>query len=243
MRIVCVGDTHGTTQPVPHGDLFIHVGDLCRKTDLPELAEQAAWITALPHRHKLVIAGNHDWPLAHCARGRRVCRACQTRGLDACDPASRTAALALFDGAYIEDAEIVVDGLRIYATPWQAYYHDWAFNLPDGAVMRGVWNQIPTNLDILVTHVPPRGFGDRIPGGERIGDPALLERVRRAAPRLHVFGHVHHDGGAWRDGTLFANVTTWDDRRAPSVFDFDPTTREITLVDIPSAHFVHESAS
>lgn len=238
MRLVCVGDTHGKTLPVPDGDVFVHVGDLCRKNDMPELQEQAAWISGLPHRHKIVIAGNHDWPLMHCARGRMVCTACDARGLHECDPASRVAALALFGGAYVEDVALSIDGVKLYATPWQAYYHDWAFNLPPGAVMRGVWNQIPDETDILVTHVPPLGFGDRTPAGERIGDADLAARAIAVGPALHVFGHVHHDGGAWtEDATVFANVTTWEDARKPTVIDFDPATRQVTLVDVPPSGF------
>ena len=36
MRIVAVGDTHGATFAVPDGDVFVHVGDLCRRTDLED---------------------------------------------------------------------------------------------------------------------------------------------------------------------------------------------------------------
>ena len=58
---------------------------------------------------------------------------------------------------------------------------------------------------VLVTHAPPKGVLDRASkhtgracegGGDdqRVGDPSLLEIVRRASakvPVLHLFGHVH----------------------------------------------------
>jgi Icc-related predicted phosphoesterase len=47
--------------------------------------------------------------------------------------------------------------------------------------------------------------------------PEGCEDLRRAVacarPRLHLFGHIHQDGGFWtHDGTAFANVTTWSAR-------------------------------
>ena len=60
---MAVADTHlyHDELVVPAGDVFIHAGDLCRAGDLDELAEAARWLRALPHRHKIVISGNHDW--------------------------------------------------------------------------------------------------------------------------------------------------------------------------------------
>ena len=63
MRIVAVADTHlfhDETYEVPDGDVFVHAGDMCRRGDLDELREAAAWIHSLPHRHKVIVAGNHD---------------------------------------------------------------------------------------------------------------------------------------------------------------------------------------
>ena len=239
MKIVAVGDTHGAMFPVPDGDVFVHVGDLCRRSDLSELEEQASWIRALPHRHKLVIAGNHDWPLGACTRARTVCKACAARGVATCEPASQERARDLFRGdglTYLEDSEITIDRVRFYGTPWQANYHEWTFNLPPGAPLDAIWGRIPDALDVLITHVPPLGHGDRLDGGERVGDASLLARVERAQPRLHLFGHIHQDGGTWRLGeTTTANVTTWGNRRAPTVIDFDEATRKVTMLRVPPA--------
>jgi len=213
MRIVAVADTHLFTSDlvVPDGDVFVHAGDLCRGGDLDELREATAWIASLPHRHKIIVAGNHDWCFVH-------------------DPAAARALLG--DLHYLEDAELVLDGVRFYGSPWQPEFNDWAFNLPRGDALAAVWRKIPAGLDVLITHGPPEGTGDRSPVGGRAGCADLRRRIAEVAPRLHLFGHIHQDGGVWREGaTTFANVTTWECERAPTVIDLDPQT--ITPVVVP----------
>ncbi len=202
MRIVAVSDTHlfHRDLTVPDGDVLVHAGDLCRGGDLDELHEAAAWLAGLPHRHKVVVAGNHDWAFAR-------------------DPA---AARALLGGGvtYLEDAGATIEGLRFWGSPWQPAFHDWAFNLPRGEPLAAIWRKIPPSIDVLITHGPPAGIGDRSPVGGRAGCADLRARVVELAPRLHLFGHIHQDGGAWRRGaTLFANVTTWECERAPTVIE------------------------
>ena len=199
MRIVAIADTHGFTNDltVPDGDVFVHAGDLCRSGDLGELRDAAAWIAALPHRRKIVVAGNHDWAFVRCPDDAR----------------------ALFD-IYLEDSGVTLDGVRFWGSPWQPAFHDWAFNLPRGAPLAAKWANIPSALDVLITHGPPAGIGDRTPVAGRTGCADLRRRVAEVRPRLHLFGHIHQDGGVWHEhGTVFANVTTWECERGATVID------------------------
>jgi Icc-related predicted phosphoesterase len=62
----------------------------------------------------------------------------------------------------------------------------------------------------------------------------LRARVAIVRPRLHLSGHIHEDGGAWQlDGTVFANVTSDDGERRPTVIDIDGDA--VRLVDVPPA--------
>ncbi|OJJ50696.1 hypothetical protein ASPZODRAFT_235822 [Penicilliopsis zonata CBS 506.65] len=61
IRVVCLSDTHTLEWPdVPDGDLLIHAGDLCNDGSVRELQAAVDWLRRLPHRHKVVICGNHD---------------------------------------------------------------------------------------------------------------------------------------------------------------------------------------
>lgn len=214
MRIVAVADTHLFTSDlvVPPGDVFIHAGDHGRLGDLEDLREAAAWLASLPHPIKIAIAGNHDWGFVHT-------------------PAEARALFAAAGVTYLEDSGVTVAGLRIWGSPWQPVYNDWAFNLPRGAPLAERWALIPDGLDILVTHGPPRGIGDTSSYGKRReGCDELLQRVRAAKPRLHVFGHIHEAGGTWHIGdTYFVNCTTWECERAPTVVDVDDVSGTIAV--------------
>jgi Icc-related predicted phosphoesterase len=127
-----------------------------------------------------------------------------------------------------------VAGVRFWGSPWQPEYNDWAFNLPRGAPLAAKWAAIPEEIDVLITHGPPEGLGDRSSTGGRSGCADLRTRVREVRPRLHLFGHIHEDGGVFRDmDTCFANVTTWECERPPTVLDLDATG--VIEVSVPPA--------
>ena len=49
--------------------------------------------------------------------------------------------------------------------------------------------------DLLVSHSPPKGVGDRTSGDESIGSTAVRAAAERLAPRLLLCGHVHDSWG------------------------------------------------
>jgi predicted phosphohydrolase len=216
VRLVAVADTHlfHDELVVPDGDVFVHAGDLCREGTIEELAEAARWIRGLPHATKLVIAGNHDWAFAT-------------------DP-DRARAVLGDQIVYLEDGAATVGGLRFWGSPWQPAYNDWAFNLPRGAPLAEKWALIPDGIDVLVTHGPPAGIGDGGPVGGRHGCEDLAARVRSLRPLVHLFGHIHQDGGMWqKDGTTYANVTTWECERQPTVLVIDLPSRRVAGEVVP----------
>lgn len=193
MRIVIISDTHSMHRQVkvPEGDLLIHAGDCLGVGTLKELEDLNDWLGSLPHRHKVMIAGNHDWCF-------------QT------DP--EAARQRLTEAVYLEDSGITVGGLKLWGSPWIPVFFDWAFNLERGEALAERWAQIPDGTDVLVTHGPPAGILDKVSNGshdESVGCADLLAAVERVKPRLHVFGHIHEGHGRQetRD-TVFINAST-----------------------------------
>jgi predicted phosphodiesterase len=66
MRIVCISDTHLSHETVkikiPDGDILIHAGDGTLEGTVRELQDFSRWLAHFHHRHKILIAGNHDLP-------------------------------------------------------------------------------------------------------------------------------------------------------------------------------------
>lgn len=197
MRIVCLSDTHDLHDrlQVPDGDLLLHAGDATMSGTMAQIEAFDRWLGRLPHRHKVVIAGNHDWGFQRT-------------------PARARAAIR--NATYLEDEETTVDGLRIWGSPWQPWFYDWAFNLQRGPEIAAKWALVPAGIDVLVTHGPPAGILDRTSRGDDVGCADLLATVQQRRPRLHVFGHIHEGyGTVERDGTRFVNASNCSERYHP----------------------------
>jgi Icc-related predicted phosphoesterase len=205
MRVICISDTHGFHRQLelPDGDLLIHAGDITRRGELDILRDFNAWLCTLPHTEKVVIAGNHDFCFQDTPdEARQLMTACH----------------------YLEDSSCTIGGLSIYGTPWQPWFHDWAFNLERGSQLAAKWDLIPDTTDILVVHGPPHGHGDMTIRDEAVGCVELLERIRQVQPKLVVTGHIHEDFGITSEGpTTIVNASTctlsYEPANAPLVID------------------------
>lgn len=190
MRIVVISDTHALHDQVevPDGDILVHAGDLTNRGAVLDVERFNTFLGKLPHRHKIVIAGNHDF----CFERKPL-----------------EARAALTNATYLEDQALTVEGLRFYGSPWQPWFYNWAFNLERGPDIRAKWDLIPEETDILITHGPPMGHGDLTPRGERVGCQDLRDRIRQVRPRYHLFGHIHEGYGVTKeDDMTFVNAAS-----------------------------------
>ena len=64
-----------------------------------------------------------------------------------------------------------------------------------------------SNVDVLVSHYPPRRVLDKTWAGVRIGLNEVLQASRALRPALHLFGHVHESPGwtSYGEGTVAVN--------------------------------------
>jgi Icc-related predicted phosphoesterase len=201
-RLVFLSDTHNANREiaVPDGDILIHAGDATNRGTIDEIILFNDWFSRQPHRHKIFVAGNHDW-------------------LFETNP---TLARKIFDRAiYLQDGFVEIENLKIYGSPWQPRFFDWAFNLNRGRELAEKWNLISHDVDILVTHGPPFGILDETPRGDLAGCEELRKRVEKIAShgnlKLHVFGHIHAAYGATEKfGVKFINASNCDEDYLPT---------------------------
>lgn len=214
MRLVFISDTHNLHKKikVPDGDILIHSGDATSMGHMHEIKEFNKWLGTLPHKHKIFVAGNHDWLF-------------QKQPL--------VARSLITNATYLEDEEINIDGISIYGSPWQPYFCNWAFNLPRGEALKEKWDKIPEKVDILVTHGPPYSILDANLYGENCGCEELHKRVFEVKPKIHAFGHIHLFGSKTRliNDVLFVNASICDESyrpvQKPMVIDYESKTATV----------------
>jgi Icc-related predicted phosphoesterase len=197
VKVVAISDTHNHlgSISVPDGDILVHAGDATVRGSESEWAIFNEALGNLPHKHKFVIPGNHDWI---CQRDTDLARALLT------------------NATFLVDELVEEQGIRIYGSPWQPTFHNWAFNMHRGAKIKAIWDKIPENLDILITHGPPHGILDEVGRGyfdiiEHVGCEELMKAITNLKPKFHVFGHIHEGHGSMKvDDTTFINASIMD---------------------------------
>ncbi len=194
MRLLIISDTHNYEKRfveiyecLPDADVIIHAGDLTNWGSRKELRKFAEWWNSLHHPNKILIAGNHDLNLYNYPE------------------LSDTLA-----GHYLLDSWVRIDGIKFWGTPYTPKHGNYAFLL-DRPTLRKVWDKVPPDTDILITHYPPYGYGDLTKHNmERIGCEYLTVKIHELQPKLHICGHVHEDFGIRRiDDTVTINASSY----------------------------------
>ncbi|KAF9872062.1 ser thr protein phosphatase family protein [Colletotrichum karsti] len=227
-RFVCVSDTHNTAVKLPKGDVLIHAGDLTNQGSYSELSRAVAWLEKADFEAKIVIAGNHDITLDepfYAEHGPHFHNQ---------SPQDPSACLSLLTSSpsitYLAHASAKITltapsgprtSFNVFASPYSPRDNGlWAFGYDAPAAAASLWDDIPLDADVVVTHTPPRTHVDESRLRRAAGCEALRRALWRVRPRLAVCGHVHEARGAervsWDLGCANAafkedRVETWED--------------------------------
>jgi Icc-related predicted phosphoesterase len=230
-KITFISDTHTKHEKLngflPGGDILIHAGDLTSRGYKTEIENFAKWYDALhQYDHKLFIAGNHDFGFQDY-------------------PEEMKGILTGYKNIeYLQDDLIMlgegeveyIDMVKIWGTPWQPEFFNWAFNLPRGEALKEKWDLIPANTDILITHGPPFGKLDYVKYDNlNVGCEELMKKVEEIKPKICVFGHIHEGYGYVFDGnTHYINAAVlngrYEYRNKPVTVLWDKDTNELEFV-------------
>ena len=205
MKIWFVSDTHNRHEElqVPDVDLVIHCGDESESGNAwmnePEARQFFDWYSALEIPAKIFVPGNHSTAIEH--------------GLIRAEDYPKV--------TFLIHAQTQWNGFRIFGTPFTPRFFDWAY-MRERSELDSVWQSIPDDIDILITHGPPKGIldvtRDMDSGGPvNVGSKSLRRHVlERIKPKIHAFGHIHDEkaykncGIVTRDGTQFINCSCCD---------------------------------
>jgi len=173
-------------------DVLVHCGDMTGNGGSGAMTQFFEWFGSHDQfKHKICIAGNHDWIFE------------KTPELGK--------ALVPDNVIYLEDEEVIIDGVKFYGSPVQKIFCNWAFNRHESKLQQH-WEAIPDDTDVLITHSPPYGIGDDVPWSGHQGSPSLyMEVVDRVKPKIHCFGHIHEGYGIKIiENTKFINASNLD---------------------------------
>ena len=229
MKITFISDTHTYMYDKNYKELILPEGDvLCFTGDIMssghnegEILHFLNWFSKQPFKYKIFIAGNHD-------------RLFETQPLIVNEIISKYQDYGI---VYLKDSFFVYEGIKFYGTPYQPFFCNWAFNVKDFDKLVFIYQQIPDDVDVLLTHCPPYGILDQshksnyrnLDGEEHLGSMELKEvlaekSLKKCNPRVVAFGHIHGDGGKMIniDNTIYINASLCDEF-------YEPTNKIITI--------------
>lgn len=198
MKIVCISDTHGyhnQIKDLPDGEMIIHAGDISDIGTFKQIYDFVKWYSSLPYKHKVFIAGNHDFGLYRVGVGYKISimEMFRKEGL-----------------TYLEDKGITIEGVKIWGSPITPTFGNWAFMKDRGDDIKQHWDKIPDDTDILITHGPPQKILDLTTQNIHAGCADLLYCEKY--PKYHIFGHIHEGYGIEEiNDTTYINASLLDE--------------------------------
>jgi len=188
-KIVIISDTHGSEHELKslQGDILIHAGDLeIRKQE--DLDYIINWFKGLDFKHIIWVGGNHDFYLEHLHK-------------------HHIAPVFPENIHYLCNTSIEIEGIKFWGSPFSSQFGNWAFmgHLED---LKPIWDTIPSDTDIVITHSPPFAINDQCVNGISVGCPALRNKLKEIKPKYHICGHIHEAFGIYQDeNTTYINAS------------------------------------
>ena len=101
------------------------------------------WLGEQSIKQRVVCGGNHDRLFQRAPQ--------QARAL-------------LTNATYLENSGVTIAGISFWASPYTPEFLNWAFMHPRGAAAKQYWDQIPYDLDVLITIVRHSAFSIKLQG-------------------------------------------------------------------------------
>lgn len=211
-----------------------------------KISKAVEWLEAADFEAKIVIVGNHDITLdeffysqhGHEFHNQKPQSSTECRGLFTSSPSitylhheAVTMRLRSAQGPHTH--------FTVFGSPYSPRYGHWAFyydapaDSSDASRLTKIWDDIPANTDIVVTHTPPRHHGDATNEQRAKGCEALRRALWRVKPRLAVCGHIHDGRGAqrvaWGED---AESSTYAEKSVSMWADPGAGNNKLSLVDL-----------
>lgn len=187
-----MSDLHGHLPEIAECELVLICGDIIplniqgssKKTYKWFSSVFKKWAENLPCRKVLFIAGNHELYLPDNYLRYRKLFPDNSKITYLCND--------LFEYTGTDNKVY-----SIFGTPYCSKFGNWAF-MYSNEVLEKLYSVIPDDLDILISHDQPYGYGDILlqedcpwANGEHIGNKLLLKAIESRNIKVQLNGHLH----------------------------------------------------
>lgn len=215
MKICSISDTHSLHRQVeiPECDVLICSGDISYKGEQDIVNDFIIWFGTQQPKHKILVFGNHEVGYSNHLSKKFI----KSQDL-----------IKQNNIHYLQNSEVIIDNLKFYGSPATPYFYGWEWNFQRGSDISRVWNKIPQDTDILITHGPAYSILDYVPSlnnrDPHQGCKDLLNKINTLNLKAHICGHIHGSYGTIiRNNMRFVNAAICDESykasNKPIVFD------------------------
>lgn len=208
MKILHISDTHGihSSLDLDGVDVIAFTGDESNYRE-PIMNEKEfyrwfEWFESLDVWTKLYIPGNHS---AYVYNNESYVKGLfKENGIE-----------------WLHQRRFVLDGVVFYGDAYSPLFGNWYY-MKQRNRLHDIWEAIPDDVNVLLTHTPPKGILDLAHRPNRTVEQAgcnnLFKRIKKLKDlKLHLFGHIHDNGELINFGVLkrydilFSNGTLVED--------------------------------
>ncbi|WP_170772658.1 metallophosphoesterase family protein [Ruegeria lacuscaerulensis] len=96
----------------------------------------------------------------------------------------------------LHGTSMTVDGLRLFGLGYgvpPTPFGDWSCDLSEGEAAELL--DRCEGAEVLITHSPPKGYGDVTSTGDAVGSTAVRDAIERLQPQMSLHGHIHDSWG------------------------------------------------
>jgi len=199
MKIVVISDIHTRWNEItiPDCDILISCGDYSWKGETDSVIGFHTWLSKQPAKHIISVQGNHEVLIENSFH---LC--------------SQMVADIDQKIVFIDEGLVEIEGLKIWCSAITPFFHNWAWNRYPGEEIKRHWDKIPKDIDILVTHGPPRGILDKTTAGLEVGSEDLSDTIQTLTNlKYHCFGHIHEGYGTMTvDEITYVNASICNEK-------------------------------
>lgn len=216
LKICAISDLHGNLPEIKPSDVLFIAGDISpyeiqfNRVEMKKWLENdfSNWINELPVEKVYLVAGNHDFYFESITNAKLLEFLSKTK--------RKLCYLCNSSAVYTSNSGIQYN---IFGTPYCHIYGNWAFMRSD-EYLTEKFNQIPDEVDFLITHDAPFGVGTQdvcldLPGfPEHKGNLPLTVRLMNIKYKWLFHGHLHssnHNPDYYNNGQV-VNVSILNEK-------------------------------